>query len=367
MKQFTNTLIFLLLTMLFLASCGSSGTDQPRFYSFDAQSFELVENEEGTFIVLNGISENVEFSYPGNDGNRINGNFSTQAFADWWDHPSFDERLSLTTESITVDLPDRNKKFVVADPHKFTYDSDKSELSIQVVLVEVESTIRLTRSNSSGASVKVESSSLNPSPAACDRQTPPNIPGLEFKWVVPWGVYNDKGTGAHKNLIIFTPQVFTLFEGYYYLGDLAAQTHDPKLICGDFVIKDVSSEQNLIKPPNRATFIWNDSHTGGKQNLGLWAPLIDNQDYTCLGTLAKDSHQPPTVEDLKRLGCIKNSLLEPDKNPAPLVWNDKGSGAKYDVSLFRRGNPSNPLMIGPFVAVKGYPGTAPQLLQFKRP
>jgi len=367
MKLFTNTLIFLLLTTLFLASCGSSGSEQQRFYSFDAQSFELLENEEGTFVVLNGISENVEFSYPGNSGNRVTGNFSTQTFADWWDHPSFDERLSLTTEAITIDLPDRNKKFVVANPHNFAYDSDKSELSIQVVLIGVESKRIQSRSNSSGASVKVKSISLNPSPAACGRQTPPNIPGLEFKWEIPGMMsYNDQGSRAHKNLMIFT---FLTFEstGYYYLGDVAAQTYDPEMICGDFLLKDVSSEQNLVKPANRATFVWNDSHSGAKLNLGLWAPLTDNKDYTCLGTFSKSSHQPPGAAELSRIGCIKNSLLEPDKNPAPLIWNDRGSGAKYDVTLFRRGKPSDPNILGPFVAVPGYPDTAPQFLQFKRP
>jgi len=367
MKLFTNTLIFLLLTTLFLASCGSSGTEQQRFYSFDAQSFELLESEEGTFIVLSGISENVEFSYPGNSGNRVSGNFSTQTFADWWDHPSFDERLSLTTEAITIDLPDRNKKFVVANPHNFAYDSDKSELSIQVVLIGVESKRIQTRSNSSGASVKVESSSLYPSPAACDRQTPPNIPGLEFKWTDSRIIYRDKGTGAHKNLSISLPSNYWAAGTYFYLGHLAAQTHYAELSCGDFLIKDVSSEQNLIKQPTKASFVWNDSHSGGKQDLGLWAPSTDNQDYTCLGTFAKTSHQPPTTVELQWMGCVKNSLLEPDKNPTPLIWNDKGSGAKHDVSLFRRGNPSNTHMVGPFVAVNGYPGHPHQLLQFKRP
>ena len=359
MKLLLKIVILSSFIVSFLVSCGGSGTDRSHSYSLGAESYEFRESEEGSFIVLRGLSDSVEFNYPGDGLEAATGTFSLQNFIRWWDHPSYDERLALTTESITVELEDRVKTFVLSNPHTFTYDPQQDQLMIQVELIGVENKRLHTRTKSPLAVIiKFLTLVKNPSPAACGRETPPENAGLEWKWVGSKFLYDDKGTGARTNLSVYTVRN-SLPEGFYAVSELAVPSHHPLLECGDFAVKDVSPEGNLIAPPVYYSLIWNDKSSGGKMNISF-LDLQPKPGYRCPGVLASPFYSEPLREWLASMACFHESILEPETAPAPEIWNDRDSGATLSVTLFRRGAPSNPTIMGPFIAVKNYPSSPDQ-------
>jgi len=363
MKLMLKTVILSSFIMCFQISCGGSVTDDSRFYSFSAESFKFVESESGSFVVLSGLSDSVEFNYPLEDGGSTRGAFDLEHFVSWWDHLADDERLSLTTESITVELADKVKTFVLARAHSFHFYAEQNELMIGVELIGVEQkhnstinnlfNINPTSVDPPPAHVKFITSSTNPSPGACNRRPPPDVPGLEWKWVDSEYLYNSDGADGPVDVSIYTVRK-SLPEGFYALSDLAVRTLYPRLVCGDFVVRDVSPEGNLITPPAEIREIATSRGDGGHLDLIL-LDLIPRDGYRCLGVLSDRVWSGPHLRIMAdRMACLHESILEPDTDPAPFIWYNSGTGGHYNMSLWRRGAPADVSIMGPFIAVDHY-------------
>lgn len=71
--------------------------------------------------------------------------------------------------------------------------------------------------------------------------------------------------------------------------------------------------------------IWNDSGSGADRDVSVWRPVCPNG-YQALGDVANGSHAKPSIDEVR---CVKASALE-QAQPGAEIWNDSDSGADND-------------------------------------
>lgn len=92
--------------------------------------------------------------------------------------------------------------------------------------------------------------------------------------------------------------------------------------------------QFALRPPASWNMIWEDSTRS--DYYGCWQPVAP-VGYVALGHLMRlrcDSGGPPTASDSAGLMCVHKSLVR-KANLGDVIWDDAGSGADRDVTLFQ--------------------------------
>jgi hypothetical protein len=90
-----------------------------------------------------------------------------------------------------------------------------------------------------------------------------------------------------------------------------------------------NDENGLLANPVDYSQIWNDRGSGAKHDVAVWRP-IPPKNYSCLGDVATEGYQKPS---LKEIVCVTKDLIE-NGRVGSLIWNDRGSGARQDVSIW---------------------------------
>jgi len=159
-------------------------------------------------------------------------------------------------------------------------------------------------------------------------------------------IYNDKGSGATMDVGIWRPQPSD--PAYFILGDYAQANHNQPTGVA-LVVKAVNDDPKrpLIKPPVGYTPVWNDHGTGTKQDCSIWYPEPP-EGYVSIGSVANSEYGEPK---LGNYACLRHDLVMLT-DLGGLIWNDKKSGAKMDVSLYEIVGLNNA-----FVARAGYDRT----------
>jgi hypothetical protein len=139
----------------------------------------------------------------------------------------------------------------------------------------------------------------------------------DYTWV-----YDDSGTGAATDVSIWRPVVP---DGWAMLGDVAHASHDAPTSSTLSVFDDPA----LVQPPTGYESVWTDSGSGGTHDLTLYHP-IPPAGFVCLGSVAVAAYDSPPSTDLVR--CVHAAALDP--GTATYTWDDSGSGAYADVSLW---------------------------------
>ena len=158
-------------------------------------------------------------------------------------------------------------------------------------------------------------------------------------------IYKDNGTGAAKDLAVFSPVIPT---GYYMVGHFAQQDHSTFMKGTVPLVKPLVD--GAIKPPLDFEQVWNDKHSGGAQDVSFWR-VIPPPGYVAVGDVINLGYCPP--ESLRQTyACIKADLVVQGKI-GPEIWDDKGSGADEDGSVWAI-QPINHGVTGTFVVHCGY-------------
>jgi len=371
LRTFSALGIGLLVAFAFNACGGSSSHESGKSYSLNAADYELIPGEDGHILRLTGVDSVGSFDVPSShNSERVVGEFHTQHLAAWWDHPAHDEPLSDYTEEIVLETSGEVLRFLVSDLKHLSYDPASAVLEASVVHMTTEKrkggSAPVKRNGSSSVSLSLNTGSATaPGPLECLNEAPPQVDGLDFKWVQPVWAWNPARTGAAKDVSIYS---LNGPDGYYSLGDLAAATLTPKLECGGYVVKDVSGG-DLLKLAPLVWEIWNDQGSRGAHDVSIYLaePFAG---YTCLGAVVL----PEYTIDIPNIPCVRSDLLEPESHPTPLLWQDNGSGANRSISLFRKGAQQDPGVTAPFVPQRekdGYAHTPTEdtrryFYQFKR-
>ncbi|MFY1831952.1 Vps62-related protein [Myxococcus fulvus] len=156
-----------------------------------------------------------------------------------------------------------------------------------------------------------------------------------FDWI-----YDDYKTGAHSDLSVWRPNLSQL-PGHYALGDVAMPGRGvvPRTT---LVVK---GEGDVLARPVDYTFVWNDSGTGGRHDVGFWHPVAP-PGYTCLGSVVQLGYDKPSTDLIR---CVRSEYVVP--GGSSWVWNDQGSGGHHDGSVFQTGAQDHraltvPVMVG---------------------
>ncbi len=136
-------------------------------------------------------------------------------------------------------------------------------------------------------------------------------------------VYSDRGTGSNMDLSIWAP---VLPSGYFALGHLAKNGYEAPNTSMT-VVKGLV--KGAIAYPTGYTLVWKDEGSGGNQDGAFWEP-IPPAGYVAMGTVVTASYTQP---HLTAVVCILSDLTA-RINIGNLIWNDKGSGADRDLSLW---------------------------------
>ncbi|MCB1332179.1 MAG: Vps62-related protein [Roseivivax sp.] len=143
-------------------------------------------------------------------------------------------------------------------------------------------------------------------------------------------IWNDKDSDADRSVSIWRPRVPS---GWYSLGDLARPSHE--LGTGSkkpyaIIVRPRPGRDDALARPTGVTKVWDNE----KSNGGVWTAFyVPNcpSGYTALGGLAITS-----VSNLDgNLRCVKNDAVAMATWKQPSVWDDKGSGARDDVTLWQ--------------------------------
>ena len=117
--------------------------------------------------------------------------------------------------------------------------------------------------------------------------------------------------------------------------------------------------------------IWNDEGSHADNDVGLWSNSEIGSDYGVFSNTftSKASHRKPTGnpyllhKDYAKLYALidfeaknvtdKIAIKLYEGTDSELIWNDKGSGGKYDVSIFRSEGPADYFSLGD-IAIEGF-------------
>lgn len=145
----------------------------------------------------------------------------------------------------------------------------------------------------------------------------------QYAWI-----YNDQGSGASMDVSIFRPQAEP---GWFILGDYAQGNYSDPF--GTSLLVQVSNDDPanpLLMPPVSYAQVWNDSGSGGSNDGSVWYP-VPPDGYVSIGFVGQNGYDQPNIPNYM---CVRQDMVAPT-SAAGLIWNDQGSGAGMDVSLYQ--------------------------------
>ena len=158
-------------------------------------------------------------------------------------------------------------------------------------------------------------------------------------------LYIDRGTGSKKDLAVFSPVIPS---GYYMVGHFAQRDHSTMMKGTVPLVKPLVD--GAIKPLVDFQLIWHDKGTWGHKDVSFWR-VIPPPGYVAIGNVINLGYDPPR-ELKKTYACINADLVVQGKI-GPEIWNDKGSKAKSDVSIWAI-QPITEGVTGTFLVQSGY-------------
>jgi len=143
--------------------------------------------------------------------------------------------------------------------------------------------------------------------------------------------YTDKGSGGRLDVSFFDPLVPP---GYLIIGGYAQGNHHQPSDCIKAIKPVDSASRALVQAPQDWQLIWTDKNSGAYMDGSIWHPVSADNNYICLGSIAREGYNRPVVSNY---GCLHQCLLQsvPVTN---FIWSDKGTGANTDVSIYRLHN-----------------------------
>jgi hypothetical protein len=153
---------------------------------------------------------------------------------------------------------------------------------------------------------------------------------LEFQWTREFErIWDDKGSGAKRDIAFFRPIVPSGFKilGHFAYGSYGNPDQKRKIMVVRESNKNGSS--NLLANPIRYERIWYDRGSGAKKDGAVWRP-IPPKGYSAIGDVATRGWRSPSTGEIV---CVRNDLVEKGV-VGHNIWNDRGSGAKHDVSIW---------------------------------
>ncbi|MDP2174726.1 MAG: Vps62-related protein [Bacteroidota bacterium] len=96
------------------------------------------------------------------------------------------------------------------------------------------------------------------------------------------------------------------------------------------VVRDVSDSGNILVAPLSYTKVWDDAGSGADKDGSVWR-ANPPAGYVAMGLVASGNHSAPSLNAMR---CIKAEYVIKGKVSATVIWNDVGSGASKNFSAW---------------------------------
>ncbi|MGY0061164.1 Vps62-related protein [Streptomyces sp. LZ34] len=156
-------------------------------------------------------------------------------------------------------------------------------------------------------------------------------------------VWDDGGSGGALHGAFFSPKVSwnDWLAGWRVLAHIGRSSHaDINNQATALLARSVSGD--ILRPPRDFELIWRDAGSGADENGAVWRP-IPQDGYVALGDVFTGSWNKP---DPAWHVCVRKEVggrrYVREAQIAELVWDDRGSGADRDVSVWQVRNPGYP-------------------------
>lgn len=156
-------------------------------------------------------------------------------------------------------------------------------------------------------------------------------------------VWHDGGSGGDLHGGFFSPKVSwnDYLAGWRVLAHVGRSSHaDINNQTTALLARSVSHD--ILKPPTDFELIWRDAGSGADSNGAVWRP-IPPAGYVALGDVFTGSWTKP---DPVWYVCVRKEAggrkYVREAQIAELIWDDRGSGADRDVSVWQIRNPGYP-------------------------
>lgn len=166
----------------------------------------------------------------------------------------------------------------------------------------------------------------------------------------PGNLYRDKGSFASMDVAFWRPLPP---EGFHLLGDYAQGNYRPPN--GSMIVAQDSGDdsQPALVLPRDFDCIWSDRGSGADEDGSIWWPAAPTG-YVAMGGVVTQGYDKPRPKDVG-VYCVRKDLTTEGRVAYPLIWNDKGSGADGNVSIYHisTANPEG-IAVGAFYPQRNY-------------
>lgn len=143
-------------------------------------------------------------------------------------------------------------------------------------------------------------------------------------------IWNDKGSGASRDGGFWHPQAQGPLRP---IGSVVVNNYNN--INGYYSSILVGNNADSGSPPavaspNGYTEIWNDKGSGASKDGSLWRPVAPSG-YVAMGDVVQSGYSQP---DTNRIWCLRQDLAQAARFGVQSTWDDKNSGASRDVSVW---------------------------------
>jgi hypothetical protein len=145
-------------------------------------------------------------------------------------------------------------------------------------------------------------------------------------------LWNDKGSGAHTAVGLWRPSTASdALSPFFSLGDTAVGHY--RNINHNKVVAVVSEANKVngtaLRAPLDYQLVWQDEGTGALGNASIWRPMPP-PGYVAMGLVYGVDYDKPSLHAVR---CVREDLVM-TAQVGELIWDDKGSGSANDLSAW---------------------------------
>ena len=121
--------------------------------------------------------------------------------------------------------------------------------------------------------------------------------------------------------------------GYVAVGGFAQRSRDMPDGCVAVIRAAGTTPQGhrLVAPPLDWVEVWNDKGSGARMDGSIWGARPPGPDYVCLGSVGQKGYGKPAPASY---ACVHRCMVTSVPTADP-IWTDEKTGAKRQVSVYR--------------------------------
>jgi hypothetical protein len=156
-------------------------------------------------------------------------------------------------------------------------------------------------------------------------------------------IFDDRDTGSRVDGALWQPTT-----NYPWFSTVASNQYGSSEFRGTQKgVYATDNSGNMLKPPARWEKIWDDRGSGAPDDRSLWR-AVPEPGYTCLGHVGKgrrgehfSNGASVRNSDFPNYRCVLSEYVRQIPQSALVqVWNDAGSGARDDASIWQYRSPN---------------------------